>query len=161
MKNKRVFLDTSFLIRLLNGEDPDHAHARAYFNRFRKDGATLLLSTIVMAEYGIGDEIDHLPFRNTQVIPFNSNHARRTALLARAAYAARRKGAVALEKRVVIPNDTKLMGQAQEEQADLFITRDDNCTSLHQFLKAEGLVSFDLLDLRTPPATFFGELFSE
>ncbi len=159
MKNKRIFLDTSFLIRLLNREDPDHAHARAYFDRFRKDKASLLLSTIVMAEYGIGDEIDHLPFRHTQVIPFNSNHARRAAIFAKAAFAARRKGAVILEKRIVIPNDTKLMAQAQEEKADLFITRDDNCTSLHNFLKSEMLVDFDLLDLRTPPATFFGELF--
>jgi predicted nucleic acid-binding protein len=134
MKIKRVFLDTSFLIRLLNQEDPDHANARAYFKRFQKDEVSLLLSTIAMAEYGIGDEINHLPFRQTQVIPFNSNNARLTATFARAAYKARRKGAVALEKRVVIPNDTKLMAQAQEEKADIFITRDDNCTILHNFL---------------------------
>jgi len=159
MKNKRIFLETSFLIRLLNREEPDHTHARAYFDRFRKEKDTLLLSTIVMAEYGIGDEIDHLPFRHTQVIPFNSNHARKAAVFAKATFTARRKGAVILEKRIVIPNDTKLMAQAQEEKADLFITRDDNCTILHNFLKSEKLVDFDLLDLRTPPATFFGELF--
>lgn len=161
MEIKRVFLDTSFLIRLLNDEDEDHVHARSYFNRFKKDKVEFLISTIAMAEYGIKDNIEHLPLRNARIIPFNANHAQQTAAFARAAFAAKRKGVVALEKRVVIPNDTKLMAQAEVEKVDLFIARDDNCIALHKFLKAKGLVHFQFLGLRTTPEVFFGELLAE
>jgi predicted nucleic acid-binding protein len=162
MSNRRkVFLDTSFFIRLTNQHDEHHSNARAYFQRFSKEDAELLTSTIVVAEYGIGAPIQTLPFRSLKLLPFNFDHAEVAAQFAKAAYGARRKGAVNVSGRVVIPNDTKLFAQAAVEQATLFIGRDDNCQSVCNFLKQEGLAQLDYLDLRTPPSEHFGELFDE
>lgn len=155
---KKVFLDTSFFIRLLNPKETDHLNALTYFRRFTSEKVELCLSSIVVAEYGIRGNVAHFPYPFLQLIPFNFGHAKLTATFARAAYEARRKGAIALEKRVVIPNDTKLMAQAEKEGADLFIGRDDNFFSVHKFLNEQGLASFKYLDLRTPPNEFYGEL---
>lgn len=159
MKIKRIFLDTSFFIRLLDQKDEHHAHAVAYFKRFREDGAAFILSTIAAAEYGVKDSIDNLPLRNTLLTPFNLSHARLSAALAKAAYDARRKGVLVLPKRVIIPNDTKLLAQAEVEKADLLIARDDNCEKVYRFLAENGLLSYSYLDVRIPPNEFFGELF--
>lgn len=159
MKHKRVFLDTSFFIRLFNPGDPDHQNAKTYYQRFRNQEATILLSTIVVAEYGVGGSITDLPFRDVRLVNFLLNHARFAAELAREAFLARRLGAIAIDARIVVSNDTKLIAQAQTENVDVFIARDDNCASLCQFFRAAGLITFDFLDLRTSPASFFGELF--
>lgn len=66
---------------------------------------------------------------------------------------------MALENRVVIPNDTKILAQAEEVKSDVFIARDDNCEKVYQLMKDNGLLSFEYLDLRTPPSQYFGELF--
>jgi predicted nucleic acid-binding protein len=160
-EHKKIFLDTSFFIRLTNKADEHHANARAYFQRFSKENAVLLTSTIVVAEYGIGAPIQTLPFRSLQLLPFNYDHAKLAAQFAKSAYEARRKGAVSVSSRVVIPNDTKLFAQAAAEQATLFIGRDDNCQSVRNFLNEKGLAPFSYLDLRTAPSEYFGELFDE
>jgi Mg/Co/Ni transporter MgtE len=92
-------------------------------------------------------------------LPFNLNHAERSSALARVAYDSKRKGIVKLESRVVIPNDTKILAQAEEAEADIFIARDDNCEKVYQLMKEEGLLSFRYVDLRVPPHKAFGELF--
>ncbi|PSR11588.1 MAG: hypothetical protein C7N36_15750 [Bacteroidetes bacterium] len=161
MKYKRVFLDTSFLIRLLDASDPDFQNANTYFRRMLKEGTDFLLSTIVVAEYGVGSDIANLPIRQLRLLPFNFSHARLTANFAQSAFIGRRKGALEVGSRVVIPNDTKLLAQAAVEGVDLFIGRDDNCESVWRFLKDNNELQFLYLDLRTPPEAFFGELFSE
>jgi predicted nucleic acid-binding protein len=158
-KKQRVFFDTSFFIRLYKPQDPDHNNARVYWQRFLKEGHELFLSTIVAAEFGTGGAIDKLPYRYSTILPFNLNHAERSSTLARVAYENKRKGAVTLESRVVIPNDTKILAQAEEVKADIFIARDENCEKVYQLMKEEGLLSFRYLDLRTPPHEAFGELF--
>ncbi len=155
---KKVFLDTSFFIRLLNPKEADHQNALTYFRRFTNDKIELCLSAIVVAEFGIKGNIAHFPYPYLQLVPFNFDHAKLTTTFARIAYEARRKGALEVGKRVVIPNDTKLMAQAEKEGADLFIGRDDNFDSVHNFLKENKLVSYNYLDLRTPPNEFYGEL---
>ncbi|MEM6316771.1 MAG: PIN domain-containing protein [Bacteroidota bacterium] len=157
-KIKKVFLDTSFFIRLLNPKEANHINALTYFRRFNRDKVEMCLSSIVVAEYGIGGNIAHFPYPFVQLIPFNFDHAKMTATFAKAAYEARRKGALEVGKRVIILNDTKLMAQAQIEEADLFVGIDDNFLSVYKFLKSQGLASFNYLDLRTPPNEFYGEL---
>ena len=158
-KKQKVFLDTSFFIRLYKPDDPDHANARAYWERFRKDDCELFLSTIVAAEFGTGGAFKQLPYKYVTVLPFNLNHAERSSVLAQVAFENKRKGAVELENRVVIPNDTKILAQAEEVKSDVFIARDDNCEKVYQLMKDNGLLSFEYLDLRTPPSQYFGELF--
>lgn len=155
---KKVFLDTSFFIRLLNSKETNHQNALAYFRYFTNKNIELCLSSIVIAEYGIRGNISHFPYPFLHLIPFNFDHAKLTATFARTAYDARKKGALVVDKRIVIPNDTKLMAQAEKEGADLFIARDDNFFSVHKFLKDQGLITFKYLDLRTPPNEFNEEL---
>ena len=155
---KKIFLDTSFLIRLLNINDADHSNSLAYFKRFRLDGDKLFISTIAIAEYGIKGDTSHLPYPFLNVVPFNIDHAKLTSTLASKSFEGRRKGAIDIGNRVIIPNDSKMMAQAEIEQADLFIGRDDNFNSVHQYLKNENLISFNYLDLRTPLGTFYSEL---
>jgi len=150
MKADRVFLDTSFFIRLFKTDDPDHQHARTYYRRLREKGATFFLSTIVVAEFGVKGDLSKLPYPEVKLLPFNLNHARLAADYARTAFDARRKGVVDLGKRVVIPNDSKLMAQAQIENVDLIIARDDNFEKVYNFFKEKGLITCDFLDLRTP-----------
>jgi predicted nucleic acid-binding protein len=156
---KKVFLDTSFFIRLMKESDEHYANAQTYFKRFQEKDATFFLSTIAIAEYGTGDDISHLPFRLYKTLPFNVNHAKVAALFAKTAFEAKRKGAISLENRIIIPNDTKLLAQAEVEKADLFLARDENFEKLAQFLKEKGLISFEFLDIRRAPGEYFGELF--
>lgn len=157
-KTKKIFLDTSFLIRLLDPKEEDHANAVEYFKRFRKDQDQMFLSTIAIAEYGIKANIDHLPYPFLTIVPFNIGHAKLTSTLASKSFYGKRKGAIAVGKRVIIPNDSKMMGQAEFEQADLFIGRDNNFETVHQYLKNEQLINFEYLDLRTSLGTYYGEL---
>jgi len=158
---KKIFLDTSFFVRLLKTDTPEHQNARTYFRRFRSENIELLLSTIVAAEYGVGADIRLLPYRDITVLPFNLNHANRSSELAKLAFENKRKGAIVLENRVVIPNDTKLLAQAEEAGADLFIARDDNCEKVYKLMKSNGLLTFDYLDLKTTPSVYFQELFGD
>lgn len=160
-KLKKVFFDTSFFIRLYKTDDPGHQNAKTYWQRFRENDCALFLSTIVAAEFGTGGAIKMLPYKYVTVLPFNLNHAVKAAELASIAFENKRRGLLQLENRVVIPNDTKILAQAEEINADLFIARDDNCESVYQLMKKNGLLSFEYLDLRTPPGQFFGELFAD
>ena len=158
--HKHIFLDTSFLIRLMNADDDDHAVTRRYFELFLGRSDSIQVSTIVAAEYGVGAPLQDLPLAldKIRVVPFNLDHASKAAEFARATFAARRKGAVSVTKRVVIPNDTKILAQAQVEAVDLFIGRDDNCEAVHKFLTGEKLISYPYHDLRTPVHVFIGTL---
>jgi predicted nucleic acid-binding protein len=158
---KKIFFDTSFFIRLYKEDDPDHQNAKTYYRRFRDSGAELFLSTIVAAEFGTGVDIKNLPYKYLTVLPFNLDHASRSSVLARVAFENRKKGAIKLENRVVIPNDTKILAQAEEIGANLFIARDNNCEKVYKLMKDNGLLSFEYLDLRTPPTEFFSELFPD
>ena len=161
MRVSKVFLDTSFFIRLADPADLDHANARVYFEHFMQQSDVICLSTIVAAEYGIGDSVDHLPLAlaKVRIVPFNLIHARKAAEFARACFEARRKGSVIVDKRVVIPNDTKILAQAQIERVDYFVGRDGNCEAVCSFLQKEKLVDFAYLDLRRSLSEFTGTLF--
>jgi len=73
-----VLLDTSFLIRLLNDEDPLHKNAVGYYKYFLEMEIILKVSTITIAEYCVRGKIEDLPMRNLQLIPFNLDHAKKT-----------------------------------------------------------------------------------
>jgi len=160
-RKQRVFFDTSFFIRLYKQDDPDHKNARNYWERFRKENYEMFLSTIVAAEFGAGGAIKQLPYKYVTVLPFNINDAERSSVFAQVAFENKRRGVIKLENRVVIPNDTKILAQAEEIKADLFIARDDNCRTVYQLMKDNDLLSFNYLDLRTPPNEYFSELFED
>ena len=158
MRHSHVVLDTSFLIRLMNADDVDHTNTRRLFDYFLQHSDRISISTIVAAEYGIGMPIDTLPLAlpTVTVTPFNLIHAAKAARCAKATFDARRKGSIEVDQRVVIPNDTKILAQAAVERVDLICARDKNMKQVHTFLRGEGLLTFDYLDLRTSLSTFTG-----
>lgn len=159
MKIDSVFLDTSFFIRLLRPNDPYHQYAQDYFRRFLANRTLLFSSTIVAAEYGVDGAMSDLPLRVVRFQAFDFTHAQKAATFAQAAYLARRKGAVVFGKRVLIPNDTKLLAQADVLEAQYVVTRDENMIKVVNFLRKEGLTQCQALDVAMPPQNFFAELF--
>ena len=74
---KAVLLDSDFLIRLMNPEEPLHPVAMQWFRQFVEQGIVCRVSTIALAEYGVKDDLTHLPMQYLQVLPFHYNHAER------------------------------------------------------------------------------------
>ena len=66
-----VMLDTSFCIRLMKQNDPLHQNALDYFKYFLSEKITLHVSTIVIAEYAVGDDPANLPLNNLQIETFD------------------------------------------------------------------------------------------
>jgi len=158
---KKIFLDTSFFVRLFDPTDKHHQNAQTYFRRFRNEGAEMYISSLSIAEYGIGGNIDFLPYNFLRLLPFNIDHARMAASMAKAAIDKKKKWVVKTGKRMTIPNDIKLIAQSEISKVDLFVAADENCEKVFSFLKKEGLASARYLDLSTPPNEFFNELFSD
>jgi predicted nucleic acid-binding protein len=66
-----ILLDTSFCIRLLKRDDAFHKNTVDYFQYFLGNKIEMFLSTIVIAEYSVKDEISNLPLRTMKIIPFD------------------------------------------------------------------------------------------
>jgi len=58
---KNIMLDTSFCIRLMDENDNLHINALEYFKFFLQEKIIIHLSTIVVAEYAVGDNPENLP----------------------------------------------------------------------------------------------------
>lgn len=81
MTHKSVLLDTSFFLRFLNENDPLFRKADGYFRYFLEKGIVMVISTISIAEYCVGGDVNELPLRNLQILPFNLDHAKEPASL--------------------------------------------------------------------------------
>ena len=88
---KAVLLDSGFLIRLMNPEEPLHPVAMQWFRQFVEQGVVCKVSTIALAEYGVKDDLTHLPMQYLQVLPFHYNHAERAARFMRTILKVKRK----------------------------------------------------------------------
>lgn len=76
MKHKAVLLDTSFFLRFLNDADPLFTNADNYFRYFLQQNIVMIISTISIAEYCVGD-VHELPLKNLQILPFNLDHSKK------------------------------------------------------------------------------------
>ena len=158
--NSSVLLDTSFFIRLFNVEDPLHQKAKTYFERFLNEKYTLKISTVSIAEYCVGGDINDLPLLNMQIIPFNYYHAIRTGQFARILFAQRRITPEQLYPRAIIPNDSKLFAQADlDKTITHFVTSDNRSNTTYGILAEKTELNFLILNIETEPNEFFGTLF--
>ena len=157
MKYNSVLCDTSFFIRLLDRSDPLHHNARGYFKYFIEKEYSLLISTIAIAEYCIVGDLHELPLRNLQIIPFNLDHAKRTADFARVVF--QNKGKLKIRERNIIPNDTKLFAQADLTKGSCFyLSSDTESFKIYNLLRQELNLKFQFIDLTTPYGDTFGIL---
>lgn len=160
MKHKTaVLLDTSFFLRFLNDDDPLFKNADGYFRYFLQEDIDMLISTVSIAEYCIGGDIQELPLKNLQIIPFNLNHAQRTGKFAKIAFTERANKNLHVKDRKIIPNDSKLFAQADcEKSIEYYLSSDSESYKVYNSIKKKTMLSFQFIDLKKPYQETFGIL---
>lgn len=157
MDIKSILLDTSFLIRLLNENDPLHQNTLNYYKHFLERQIILKCSTISISEYCVKGKIEELPLRDIQVIPFNFDQAKRAGELARIVFD--NKGKLETERRNIIPNDSNLFAQADiDTDINAFATSDEECIKIFEILKLKIPLNFEIVNIRIPFNETFGLL---
>jgi predicted nucleic acid-binding protein len=155
MDKQSVLCDTSFFIRLLDPSSPLHENAKKYFRYFLQQEITMVISTISVAEYCVGGEIEELPLLKLQMMPFNFEHSKRTGQLARIVF--QHKDELKLNERNIIPNDTKLFAQADsEKEIQYYLSSDSRSMKIYHLLQQTNKINFQFIDLHTPYHETFG-----
>ena len=135
MHKKAVLLDTSFFLHFLNDNDPLFKNADGYFRYFLQEDIEMFISTVSIAKYCIGGDIYELPLKNLKIVPFNLNHAKRTGEFAKIAFQARSTGALQINKRKIMPNDTKLFAQADcEKTVEFYLSSDSESYKVYNII---------------------------
>ncbi|NBC84324.1 MAG: hypothetical protein GVY19_13225 [Bacteroidetes bacterium] len=154
-----VIPDTSFLIRLLNDEDPLHENAKGYFKYFLENDIILKVSTIAIAEYCVGGSINELPLMNLQILPFNLDHAKRAGEFARAIFEEKKITGEELNPRAIIPNDSKLFAQTDcDKSSSYYVTSDSRSVKIYNMLSKRISPRFEIIDINIPYNQKFGIL---
>lgn len=101
------------------------------------------ISTIAAGEFEVKQPISDLPLQNFRVQPYNLPHAIRAAALFRELEGER--GAVE-DRRPIVINDLKIIGQAAEDKIPLIITEDKNTlTRLVSRLRKKNVALVEVL----------------
>lgn len=118
-------LDTSYLITLVDDNRPYHQVARRYFEHALQTGTPLHVSTLVLAEFAVKQDVADLPLRNLRVEPFNVMHATKAGKLV-AALAPSRDPA---DSRSIVRADLQILAQAEVEGIQYILTEDESTLS--------------------------------
>lgn len=154
-----VLLDTSFFIRLLNDEDPLHLNAVGYFKYFLENDIVLKVSTISIAEYCVLGNLEDLPLKNIQIVPFNLKEAEKTGQFANIIFTENKVSEEKLTPRAIIPNDSKLFAQADlDKSITHFVTSDIRSKNTLAILKKGSNPKFEIISIDIPFTETFGIL---
>ena len=137
-----VLLDTSFLITLADKNRAHHEAARRYWRHFLESQIPMFLSTIVVSEFCIKQEIPPEVLRCCVVLPFNWDDAQRAAKLD---WKRLRRAGV---ERDALKDDIKIIAQAARVEAEFVIT--DDSESFFRYCKTfkdAGEVQFKTVKL--------------
>jgi hypothetical protein len=157
MMHKAVLLDTSFFLRFLNDDSPLFNNADGYFRYFLQNEIKMYVSTITIAEYCVGGDINELPLKNLQIIPFNLDHSKKTGEFAKLIFQSKNK--LQLRERNIIPNDTKLFATADvEKSVEFYLSSDSESHKIYNLLKEYLHPKFQFIDLKVPFSQTFGVL---
>ncbi|MCH8556152.1 MAG: hypothetical protein LAT76_13415, partial [Schleiferiaceae bacterium] len=138
---------------------PLFKNADGYFRYFLQKEITMMISTISIAEYCVGGDVNELPLRNLQIVPYNLDHSKRTGAFAKIAFNAKKNGRIEVANRNIIPNDTKLFAQADcEKSIEFYLSSDSESLKIYNILRQETTPGFKFIDLNTPHNEFFGVL---
>ncbi len=154
----RILLDTSFCIRLLKQDNTLHQNAYEYFQNFLEKKIEMYLSTIVVSEYSVKDDINNLPLQTLKIIPFDFFDGKVEGEF----YSILNENKEHTKgfERLVIKDDCKLIAQIYNRKIDAYITKDRK--SFKQFcnpLQKEMKFSIQLLDLSISVKEYKNELF--
>ncbi len=136
---KTVLLDSGFLIRLMNPNEPLHRVALDLFKDYVSSGVTCMVSTVALAEYGVKGELRYLPTKYLQFLPFQYHHAEVAAMFMRRIIQVKQERGAEIKPRVIIPNDTKMFAQASAE-TDIFafVSADAEAKKVYELLEDPG-----------------------
>ena len=145
---KTVLLDSGFLIRLMNPNEPLHRVALDLFKDYVSSGVTCMVSTVALAEYGVKGELRYLPTKYLQFLPFQYHHAEVAALFMRRIIQVKQERGAEIKPRVIIPNDTKMFAQASAE-TDIFafVSADAEAKKVYELLEDPGFEFVNIRDL--------------
>ena len=131
-----AFLDSSFLISFVDRERKHHFVAMEYFHFLVRQRIPIFLSTIVAAEFGLGQPITDLPLNYFQILPFNLVHAMKAADFDF------KKTRFPGDRREIVKEDMKILAQACVEKITHLLTEDAQTLSRYgERLFAEGRLS--------------------
>lgn len=136
--NNSVVVDTGFLISLSDKTRLAHETAKRYYKYFIEQKITMLLPTVVVAEYFSKEGVPELPLHNFTVLPFNYADARFCGSL----NAVKEYKELKAGSRPAVKDDFKIIAQSCVNQAKFLITEDKNtmavyCNKLTQDSKAD------------------------
>lgn len=152
-------VDTSFCIRLLKKDDEYHQNAVEYFEYFLENRIDIFLSTIVVAEYAVGDDPDNLLTLNTfRLLEFDYQDAKISGYFTNELL--KLKPLRDIELRKVVINDVKLFAQIKNRKIDAYITKDRlSLSKMIEHLNQSHLLRFEFIDLAVPLNDKLGRLF--
>lgn len=155
---KSVLLDSSFCIRLLKSDDEYHKNAVDYFRHFLENEIEMYLSTIVVSEYGVGDDPDNLLSLNAfRLLEFDYGDAKFSGQFL-STLRSLGKFQEFGERKVVI-NDIKLISQIHNRNIDAFVTRDrKSLTKMIEPLSKSHNVKLEFIDFSIPLNFKLGKL---
>jgi predicted nucleic acid-binding protein len=137
-----VLLDTSFLITLADRNRSHHETARRYWRYFLESHVPMFLSTIVVSEFCIKQEIPPDMLRCCVVLPFNWDDALRAAKLD---WKRLRPAGV---ERDALKDDIKIIAQAGRVDAEFVVTDDaDSFFRYCRTFRAVGEIQFKAIKL--------------
>jgi len=137
-----VLLDTSFLITLADKNRKHYETARRYWRHFLENQIPIFLSTIVVSEFCIKQEIPADILRCCVVLPFNWEDAQKAAKLN---WQRLRPAGI---ERDALKDDIKIIAQAAVADAEFAVT--DDTESFYRYCRAfkdAGEVNFKVIKL--------------
>ena len=156
---RSIMLDTSFLIRLMDNQDPLHANALEYFRHFRDQRIDCHVSTIAIAEYAVGDDPENLPLSFVKVEAFDIQDSFQAAKYHKELFG--EKENIPGFNRRIIANDVKILGQIGAKRIEAIITRD--AASYRNYIRPlndKGFLNIRFYDLSAPLSSALGLLFT-
>jgi len=155
---KNIMLDTSFCIRLMDENDNLHINALEYFKFFLQEKIIIHLSTIVVAEYAVGDNPENLPLASVQIETFDYRDAATAGLLHKDLKT--NKDNIEGYNRRIITNDVKILAQIKNRQIEAIISKDiQSHIKYVEPLINSNLLSLKFIDLNKKLNEVLGELF--
>jgi predicted nucleic acid-binding protein len=143
---------------LLKSNDPLHQNAKDYFKYFLEQKVDIYLSSIVIAEYSVKDDVNNLPLEFVKIIPFDFFDGKTAGEFH--SILIENKQDVSSIERNVIKDDCKLIAQVFNRKIDAYITKDRKSFAkiIKPIQNTKGF-NLELLDLEIPFKDFKGELF--
>jgi predicted nucleic acid-binding protein len=145
---KKIVVDTSFLISLVNSKDEFHKNAKDYFEKSLGDKSVLQISPIVWSEFLIRQKETDLPImENFQYLTFTIKDAKLAGEITNLDNMKR-------GDRTSIKDDYKILAQALGH-SDAIITGDNQLINLATQLKRERN-SLKTIDMKESVNKFLG-----